>query len=233
MPPRCPRRRFDRIRRRVFGLESHPPTGRVRLTTSTVAPVATSTTSTLPPAPSSTSVSNENGVVTIKGRGDRTVALPAAVRAARHRARPPRRNGSFAVIGVDSLADSAPPCSRAHSASYDGTFPVGFVDRGRQPDREPAHRHARTLADRHRERVLAPPLGRGVRASATPSSPTGTRRDRAPHLSGPVDPDRERVRERRPDPTRGHEGPVRRPDLPGHGARVHHRHDDRKMVDEH
>jgi hypothetical protein len=70
--------------------------------------------------------------VTIKGVGDRTVALPAAV------ARPAivhahhDDKGSFVISGLDSLARRTAVLVSS-LGPYDGTFPVGFVDRADKP----------------------------------------------------------------------------------------------------
>jgi hypothetical protein len=98
--------------------------------------------------------------VTIKGDGDRTVTLPAAV------ARPAivhahhAGNGSFVISGLDSLAHRTAVLVSS-LGSYDGTFPVGFIDRADNP----------TVSLRIVTRgpwqidigsaLLAPPLGRG------------------------------------------------------------------------
>jgi len=108
-------------------------------TTSTRAPVtssssttSTSTTSTLPPAPSSTSVSTMNGVVTIRGRGDRTVPLPPSVPLpaivhAHHDG-----TDNFAVLGVDSRGQRTAVLASS-LGYYDGTFPLGFVEAAGDP----------------------------------------------------------------------------------------------------
>jgi hypothetical protein len=105
---------------------SHPSAA-----STTTATVASSST-TLPPAPSSTSVSVANGVVTIKGRGDRTVPIPAAIALPAIAHAHYTAKGSFLVSSVDGagrrlavLASSLGP--------YDGTFPVGFVDPADDP----------------------------------------------------------------------------------------------------
>lgn len=123
-----------------------------------------STTSTLPPAPSSTSVSTANGVVTIKGRGDRTVPLPAAVPLpaivhAHHDGK-----GSFAVNGVDPLGQRTGVLASA-LGSYDGTFAVGFVEAANNPTSRlriitqgPWRLDIGPAGD-------APPLGRGLQGA--------------------------------------------------------------------
>src|SRR5947207_904379 len=83
------------------------------------------TTSTLPPAPSSTSVSSANGVVTIKGRGERTVALPASIKVPAIVHAHYSGEESFLISGVDSRAHRIAVLASS-LGPYDGTFPVGF-----------------------------------------------------------------------------------------------------------
>lgn len=92
----------------------------------------TSTTTTLPPASTSTIVSNANGVVTIKGRGSRAVALPAAVPLpaivhAEHAGK-----SSFAISGLDATGRRTSVLATS-LGTYDGTFPVGFVGQRGDP----------------------------------------------------------------------------------------------------
>ena len=109
-------------------------------------------------------VSLANVVVTIKGRGDRTVPLPAAVPLpaivhAHHDGK-----GSFAVNGVDSLGQRTGVLASSLGA-YDGTFAVGFVEAANNPTSRlriitqgPWRLDIGPAGD-------APPLGRGLQGA--------------------------------------------------------------------
>jgi hypothetical protein len=88
----------------------------------------------VPAAPSTTTVSTADGIVTIKGSGDVTVPLPSSV------ALPAIVHAHYAgtkiflVSAVDAVGRRISVLANS-LGSYEGTFPVGFVDQAAKPTR--------------------------------------------------------------------------------------------------